>query len=94
MLVRHDEPLKARAMLDTVPHFAADHPKVIAMRVELARRLAFLDDGYAEFYEAGGAERELLVPDEQVDAVCSSLPRARALVAALSDQTGIDAEAA
>lgn len=35
LLVNYDEPLNAAALLDTVPHYAADHPTVIAARVQV-----------------------------------------------------------
>lgn len=34
LLVNYDEPLKARRLLETVPHYAVDHPTVVAARVQ------------------------------------------------------------
>lgn len=39
ILLQNDEPLKARALLDTVPYFAADHPGVVASRTRAAAAL-------------------------------------------------------
>lgn len=87
-LVAHDEQLKALTLLEeTVPHFARDHPEVVAQRSALRERLLWTrdPDAYARHYAAGGAEPEEIVPDEQVEAVVSGLPRARMLAAGLAE---------
>lgn len=40
MLCAYDEPLKAEKLLETVPHFAADHPQVIQARMQVQAMLA------------------------------------------------------
>jgi tetratricopeptide (TPR) repeat protein len=75
-LVAHDEQLPAlRFLEECVPHFAKDHPDVVAMRSQLRERVYPLLDasGTAEHYEEA---TEIGIPDLQVAA---SLPRARLL---------------
>jgi tetratricopeptide (TPR) repeat protein len=85
-LVAHDEQLKALALLeDTVPHFAHDHPEVVAARSQLRERVYPLLDpsGTAEHYEdatEGGYE--------DIAAV-GNLPRARLLRETIREQVGL-----
>lgn len=96
MLIRHDEPLKAREMIGTVPHYAEDHPRVIGVRQMLRQRLAFIDDddAYSSFYEAGGAQAEQPVGDDELDERAGALPRARFLLAGVRDQFDLEPEEA
>jgi tetratricopeptide (TPR) repeat protein len=81
MLVTHDEQLKARAVLDQVPHFAIDHPAVVAMRSQLAERIHTLE-------HAPEGEAQSFLAEEHVDGVCAQLPRARFLAEALRERAG------
>lgn len=88
-LVNHDEQIKALALLeDTVPHFAQDHPKIVAMRSELRERLHWVDDpdDFADHYENGGSKPEDFIPDNEVDSVCERLPRAGFLLDGIKEQ--------
>ncbi|MGH2954875.1 MAG: tetratricopeptide repeat-containing glycosyltransferase [Thermoanaerobaculia bacterium] len=87
LLVRHDEQLAALELLErTVPHFAKDHPKVVALRSALRERLAWLcdPDAYARHYEEGGSKPEDFVSDPEE--ACSRLPRAQFLLEGLAEQ--------
>lgn len=88
MLVSHDEQLKAADLLETVPHYAIDHPRVVATRAQLRARLAQLldPDSYADHYTSGGSKPEDMVPDEKVDETAGSLPRAHFLLEGIDDQ--------
>ncbi len=79
----HDEQLKALTLLEEcVPHFAQDHPEVVAMRSQLRERIGPLLEpaGTAEHYETLTEEG---ITDLQV---AGSLPRAQYLKAGLLDQ--------
>jgi tetratricopeptide (TPR) repeat protein len=60
MLVQHDEQLKALDVLRSVPYYAIDHPRVVALRSALRERIDPLMDaaGYAERYRTGGTKPE------------------------------------
>lgn len=58
LLVNYDEPLKASALLDTVPHYAADHPTVIAARVQVRDAL---DEPYQVEEVTEGPRAEFLL---------------------------------
>jgi tetratricopeptide (TPR) repeat protein len=85
MLIAHDEQLKARAVLESAPHFVIDHPRVVALRSMLNERLAWIDDtsDYAEHYETGGTKPEDFVDDPV--AVGNVLPRCSFLLAGLRE---------
>ncbi len=93
-LVAHDEQLKALALLeDTVPYFARDHHLVVAARSELRERLGKIlePDAYRDHYATGGDKPEAPVPDEMVDRVAGSLPRAHFLLGGVLEQAGVAA---
>ena len=80
VLVEHDEQLKALEVLRNVPHYAAEHPRVVVARAELAARIGpLLDpDAYREHYRSGGTKPEDMVEDPI--AVGDVLPRCRFLL--------------
>ncbi len=88
VLVAHDEQLKALAVLEAVPHFATDHPQVVAHRSQIRERLAFISDvgAYAEHYETGGSQPEDMVPDDKVLELGDALPRCSFLLRGLEAQ--------
>lgn len=89
LLVAHDEQAKALILLEqTVPHYATDHPAVVAQRSRVRERLAPLFDpeGYASFYEEHGSTAADFIPDDQVLALGDNLPRARFLLAGIEEQ--------
>lgn len=89
MLVNHDEQLKALDLLEaTVPYYAQDHPRVVALRSQLRERLTPLADAdaYAQIYAAGGHAAEAPVPDDKVVEFASRLPRAQFLREGIRDQ--------
>lgn len=92
-LIAHDEQLKARGLLDAVPHFAWDHPQVVAMREHLAERLAWLDTAaaFAEHYTDGGSKPEDFIPDDQVDPICDALTRTHFALHGILEQAGVSA---
>lgn len=84
LLVNHDENLKARAMLDTVPYFAEHHPKVVGLRTFLTRR-----------FEAIRYDDESPKPEhwiEDVPGTCAILSRAIFLRRGLREQQGLEPE--
>lgn len=87
-LIAHDEQMKARAVLECVPHFAYDHPAVVGVRAEVARRLAWVDDprAYDEHYETGGSKPEDFHGDEKIVELCQHLPRVNFLIGGLLEQ--------
>jgi tetratricopeptide (TPR) repeat protein len=83
MLCAHDEQLPALTLLEQcVPHFAKDHPEVVAARSQLRERVYPLLDpaGTAEHYEFVTEDG---VPDHTVMA---RLPRARMLAEGIAEQ--------
>lgn len=91
MLVSHDEQLKALDLLEcTVPHFAVDHPAVVAERSRLRERLLWArdPDAYARHHTDGGAVAEEPIAGEDIDATVGVLPRARMVAAGLAEQDG------
>ena len=88
MLVRHDEQLKALAVLDTAPHFAIDHSAVVALRSQLRERVLPLlePDAYAEHYRVGGSKPEDMIDDSEVDKLCTQLPRCSFLLEGIREQ--------
>jgi glycosyltransferase involved in cell wall biosynthesis len=90
-LIAHDEQLKALTLLtECVPHFAIDHPKIAAMRTWLHQRIgwAFDPSALSEHYTDGGSKPEDFIPDDQVDTIAGSLPRARFLADNILEQIG------
>jgi tetratricopeptide (TPR) repeat protein len=90
-LVGHDEQAKARTLLEQcVPHFAVDHPAVVAKRSEVRERLLWANkpQAYADHYEFGGSKPEDFIADEQIDELCGYLPRTQFLLEGLKDQNG------
>lgn len=93
MLVSHDEQKAALDLLEqSVPHFAKDHPLVVAARSELRERLLPLydPDGYSDHYRTGGSQPEHFVEDEQLDQVAGSIHRCHFLLEGLREQLGIE----
>jgi glycosyltransferase involved in cell wall biosynthesis len=84
-LVNHDEQLKALKVLECLPHFAYDHPKIVAMRSFLRERIAQVtEDG---FYEEGGFRPEIdAVDDQHMEAVAQSMPRSHFLLEGIKEQ--------
>lgn len=103
MLVNHDEQLKALDLLEaTVPYYAQDHPRIVALRSQLRERLAPLADAesYAQIYAAGGVEghagdgdraTEHAIPAELADETVRRLPRAQFLREGIRDQLAVAA---
>lgn len=91
ILAAHDEQLKALAVLETVPHFAQDHPQVVAARSGLRERLAPLTgQGYDDHYENGGSKPEdfaATADDDHALAIAGSLPRSHMLLQGLEEQS-------
>jgi glycosyltransferase involved in cell wall biosynthesis len=88
-LVGHDEQAKALALLENcVPHFAYEHPKVVAERSRVRERLLWANNpsAYADHYEYGGSKPEDFIPDDQIDALCEHLPRTNFLLAGIKEQ--------
>jgi glycosyltransferase involved in cell wall biosynthesis len=87
-LVNHDEQLKALALLDCVPHFAMEHPKVCVLRANVRERLHWANkpEDYADHYEHGGSKPEDFIQDDQIDALCEYLPRTNFLLDGLKEQ--------
>lgn len=86
-LVAHDEQVKAKILIEScVPHFAYDHPKVVAMRTFVRDRLRWVDEGFLDHYEHGGSKPEDFHTDEQAEAVAQMLPRVGYLMAGLQEQ--------
>lgn len=83
-LVAHDEQLKALALLEAVPVFAIDHPKVVECRSWVRERIRWIDDPAAFYQETYDPENE--VPDEALAHVGAQLPRARFLADGLLGQ--------
>jgi tetratricopeptide (TPR) repeat protein len=91
LLVTHDEQAKALQLLeDCVPHYAVDHPEVVACRSQIRERVLFATDpdAYAAHYADGGHKPEDWHTDEQAAAIAASLPRAAFLIEGLRDQAG------
>jgi tetratricopeptide (TPR) repeat protein len=91
LLIRCDEQLKARALLeDTVPYFAVDHPAVVSMRSEVRERLLWVSDpeSYARHYREGGSRPEDFHTDEQALMVAERLPRAAFLARNIAEMMG------
>lgn len=67
LLVSYDEPIKAETLLQTVPHYAVDHPHVIAARVQVSEAMA---EPYQVEKITDGARAEFLLRGlrEQADA--------------------------
>lgn len=89
ILVAHDEQAKALVLLEQcVPHFATDHPSVVAIRSQLRERLRFLTSPtlYAEHYETGGSQPEDFNDDARSLEIATHLPRAQFLLAGLREQ--------
>lgn len=77
-LIAHDEQMKALVLLnEAVPHFAQDHPKVVAIRSMLRERLHWVDnpEAFADHYTTGGSKPEDFIKDEDLDPLCEYLPR-------------------
>jgi glycosyltransferase involved in cell wall biosynthesis len=88
-LVGHDEQEKARTLLENcVPHFAYEHPKIVAERSRVRERLLWANNpgAYADHYETGGSKPEDFIPDDQVDALCEYLPRTNFLLEGIKEQ--------
>jgi len=81
LLVSHDEPLKALALLDAVPHYAADHPDVVELRSLIRERVRPLLTDAAAHYESD-------TEDGMTDEFAASLPRAEFLRRGLTEQLG------
>ena len=88
VLAAHDEQLKALQVLEAAPHFATDHPAVVAARSQLRERLNPLFDlaAYADHYETGGSKPEDYVKDEDVLPLGDYLPRCGFLLQGLHEQ--------
>lgn len=87
-LIAHDEQLKAQALLDCVPVFATDHPRVVQMRTLINSRLQWIseDKDFADHYEFGGSKPEDFIPDENVTPLCEYLPRTQFLLEGIKEQ--------
>lgn len=88
-LIAHDEQLKALTLLEEcVPYFATDHPRVVALRIFLRQRLAWVNDpaAFAEHYETGGSKPEDFHDDETCDKIAQALPRVGYLIENLEEQ--------
>jgi tetratricopeptide (TPR) repeat protein len=87
-LVAHDEQLKALTLLEEcVPHFAIDHPDVVAIRSWVRERTAWAtsDMDVAEFYK-DASRPEDFHDDETCDLIASQLPRVGFLIDGLVEQ--------
>jgi hypothetical protein len=93
LLVNHDEQLKARDLLECVPHFAFEHPKIVEMRSMVKERLLWANnpEAYANHYEYGGSKPEDFIKDEQIDELCEYLPRTNFLLEGLKEQHALTA---
>lgn len=88
-LVAHDEQLKALILLEQcVPHFAIEHPRVVALRSFVRERLAWADGdaGMVLHYQQGGSKPEDFHDDETSDRIADSLPRVAYLLEGLREQ--------
>lgn len=88
-LIAHDEQAKAKILLeDCVPHFAYEHPKVVALRSFIRERLLWIDspDAFEDHYETGGSKPEDFISDDQVDPLCEYLPRTNFLLEGIMEQ--------
>lgn len=100
-LARHDENLKAAAVLENVPYFLEDDPEIADRRRRRragVRHVREVSGGYQRYY---GDDNEFIpimratgtdTPREAVEALCieHALPRAQALLAGLREQAGGD----
>jgi tetratricopeptide (TPR) repeat protein len=94
ILVAHDEQWKALILLEQcVPHFAQDHPEVVAVRSQLRERLRFVTDPalYAQHYETGGSAPEDFNDDVRSLEIAEHLPRCHFLLDGLTEQMAIAA---
>lgn len=88
-LVAHDEQLKALTLLEeSVPHFAYDHPAIVAHRSLLRERLWWLraKESFADHYATGGSKPEDFLPEDKIDEVCEALPRVAFLAVGITEQ--------
>jgi tetratricopeptide (TPR) repeat protein len=87
LLVAHDEQAKALTLLEScVPHFAQDHPQVVAIRSQLRERLLFVNDPdlYARHYEEA-PDNAPHNTDEEALTVAEALPRSHFLLETLRE---------
>lgn len=86
LLIAHDEQLKALDLLEgCVPHYCADHERIVQTRSFLRERLAFLkDDRYAERYESQEIAPEQFVGDGELTGICEQLPRCEVVLDSLT----------
>lgn len=88
-LIAFDEQVKAKILLEQcVPHFAHEHPRIVALRSFIRERLLWVDqpDTFEEHYETGGSKPEDFISDEQIDPLCEYLPRTNFLLEGLREQ--------
>lgn len=74
LLIQHDEQLKALDHLETAPHFAREHPEVVALRSMLRERLA--EHSAEAHYGSTPTKPERFLADDMVTEFCQRLPRA------------------
>lgn len=87
-LIAHDEQLKAVTLLECVPAFAIDHPRIVGMRTMLSERLRWMHTSadFAEHYNTGGSKPEDFHGDDMIAPICEQLPRVRFLLEGLDEQ--------
>lgn len=91
MLQAADENSKALTMIDCAPYFCADHPAIVAKRIQLKDTIAPLlsRDGYDAAYE-DDMRPEDVTPDEEVTAIARKLPRAGFLKRVVAKKVGAE----
>lgn len=88
-LMAFDEQWKAKVLLEQcVPHFAMEHPAVVAIRSQLRERIMWTANAadFADHYETGGSKPEDFIKDEDIDPLCNYLPRTNFLLDGLKEQ--------
>lgn len=88
-LIAFDEQWKAKVLLEEcVPHFAAEHPGVVAIRSQLRERIMWTQtpEEFAFHYETGGSKPEDFIPDDNIDPLCDYLPRTNFLLDGIKEQ--------
>lgn len=88
-LIAFDEQWKAKILLEQcVPHFAMEHPAVVAIRSQLRERIMWTASltSFADHYEYGGSKPEDFIEDDNIDPLCDYLPRTNFLLAGLREQ--------
>jgi tetratricopeptide (TPR) repeat protein len=90
-LIGHDEQMKAKILLEQcVPHFAHEHPRVVAARTFTRQRLLWIESpaAFEDHYETGGSKPEDFISDDRVDPLCEYLPRTNFLLDGIKEQAG------